>query len=82
MTSIVNGERHQETWLTGSWNIAERIDSDEDSDNNSQPLTSESEEAILATECGELILVIEEGIKSLLSLSFLIQKSSRRSKFE
>jgi hypothetical protein len=81
--SLVTGEREQQTWYEGE---GEQFD-DLDGDSNSSEYESISEinntdqSPVLVTETSQLLIVLKDAIGSLLKLSILVYKSSRRAKF-
>ena len=90
--SFVNGDREQQTCHEGEGIATAYSDSDEDSGSafSSDPdptetrsgiFTPEEEDPRLLTECSQLAIMLNDLIKSLLRLSLVIQRSSRRGKF-
>ena len=87
MSGILHGEREQQTWYKGDGIATELIDSDSDTESEISSLlsagisTPEEDDPRLVTESSELGMMLDEFVKSLLKLSLLIQRSSRRGKF-
>lgn len=90
--SFVNGDREQQTWYEGEGIATAYGDSDDDSSSaffsdpdsteaRSGIFTPEEENPRLITECGQLAIMLNDLIRSLLKLSLVIQSSSRRGKF-
>jgi hypothetical protein len=89
VASIIDGDREQQTWYEGEGIASGYTDSDPDSDGDFDSKsaysggvpTPEEDDPRLVTESEQLMLMLGDLVKSLLKLSILIQKSSRRSKF-
>jgi hypothetical protein len=87
VTAIVGGSREQQTWYEGEGIASGYTDSDSDSSGDSNSghssgvPTPEEEDSRLVTESGQLLVMLGDLIRSLLKLSIVIQKSSRRAKF-
>ena len=90
--SFVNGDREQQTWYEGEGIATAYSDSDDDSgsafssdldptETRSGIFTPEEKDPRLLTECSQLAIILNDLIKSLLRLSLVIQRSSRRGKF-
>ena len=89
--SFVNGDREQQTWYEGEGIATGYSDSDGDSSAFFSDLdsievrsgisTPEEEDPRLVTECGQLAIMLNDLVTSLLKLSLVIQSSSRRGKF-
>lgn len=84
--SLLNGDREQQTWYEGEGIATAYSDSDEDSNPGSTKVrseisTPEEEDPRLVTECGQLAIMLNDLVGSLLRLSLIIQSSSRRGKF-
>jgi hypothetical protein len=86
--ALVDGSREQMKWtrLSLQMSRSEFSDSDDSSDNDAEVLTPTSdhdngEDSGVVTESGELQLLINEAVTSLLRLSIQLHKSSQRAKF-
>lgn len=87
MAAIIGGSKEQQTWYEGEGIIGELTNSDSETDSYGSSVksegipTPEEEEPRLVTESGQLVVMLADLVKSLLKLSIIIQKSSRRAKF-
>ncbi|KAF2661221.1 ankyrin [Lophiostoma macrostomum CBS 122681] len=94
VTSFVNGDKEQQTWYEGEGIATVYSDSGSEDDSNSafssnpgskelqsELHTPEEEDPRLVTECGQLVIMLNDLVGSLLKLSLIIQSSSRRGKF-
>ncbi|KAI9652012.1 MAG: hypothetical protein M1831_007253 [Alyxoria varia] len=81
LTPIIDEEREQESWYAGPWRKPDRPEED-DSDSESDTESDDSDEqSTLVTESSQLGLIVKDVIASLLKLSLVITKLSRRAKF-
>lgn len=87
MTTLVGGGREQQTWYEGRGIASGYTDSDSDSNSDSESApssgipTPEEDDPRLVTESAQLLVMLADLIKSLLKLSIIIRRSSRRGKF-